>query len=51
MTERREKRSKRLLGDLKETRGHWELKQETLDRALWTAYLERSYGRVRQNAE
>jgi hypothetical protein len=34
MTGRRERRSKRLLDNLKETRGYWALKQETLDRAL-----------------
>jgi len=51
MTRRRERRRKQLLDDFKETRGYWELKQETLDRALWKTRLGRRYGPVRQNAE
>jgi hypothetical protein len=48
MTGRREGRSKHLSDDIKKTRGHWELKQETLDRALWKIHLGRRYGHVRQ---
>jgi len=47
MTGRRERRSKRLLDGLKETRGHWELIQETLNRALQKTRLGRRCGHIR----
>jgi hypothetical protein len=40
VTERRGRRSKRLLDDLKEKRGYWKLKEGALARSLWMA----SYG-------
>lgn len=49
MIGRRERRRKQLLSDLKETRGYWEMKQETQDRAMWKTRLGRCYGHVRQN--
>jgi len=35
VTERRGKRCKQLLDDLKETIGYWKLKEDTLARTLW----------------
>jgi len=32
------------LDDLKEMRGHWKLKEETLDPTLWRTIFERGYG-------
>jgi len=40
------KKSKQLLGDLEETRGHWKLKEEALDRTLWRTGFGRGYGHV-----
>jgi hypothetical protein len=34
VTERRGRRRKKLLNDLKETRGYWKLKEEALDQTL-----------------
>jgi hypothetical protein len=43
---------KQLLGDLNETRGYWEMKNEALDRTLWRTRFGRRYGTViRQTAE
>jgi hypothetical protein len=52
MTERRGRRSKQLLDDLKEKRRYWKLKEEALDCALWRTLFGRGYGPVvRQTAE
>jgi hypothetical protein len=40
VTERRGKRRKQLLDDLKEMIGWWKLKEETLYRTLWKTVLE-----------
>jgi hypothetical protein len=49
---RRGRRRKQLLDDLKEKRGYWKLKEETLDRTLWRTRCERGYGLVvRQTTE
>ena len=49
---RRGRRCKRLLDDLKETRGYWKLKEEELDRTLWRNRFGRDYGPVvRQTTE
>ena len=34
------------LDDFKKPRGHWELKQEALDRSLWRTRFGRGYGPV-----
>jgi hypothetical protein len=50
MTGRRGRRSKQLLGDLKEKR--LKLKEEALDRTLWKTHFGRGYGPVvRQTTE
>ena len=42
MTVRRGRRSKQLLDGLKEKRGYWNLKEESLDRTLWrTGFVKR----------
>ena len=50
MTERRGRRRRKLLDDLKERRGYSHLKEEALDRTTWRAALEegldRSYDRL-----
>jgi len=52
MIERRGRRRKRLLGDVKEERGYWKLKEEALYHILWRTRFVRSYGPlVRQTAE
>jgi hypothetical protein len=52
MTERRGRRRKRLLDDLKEKRRYWKLKEETLDRPQWRTRFGRGYGHVvRQTTE
>jgi hypothetical protein len=43
---RRGRRRNQILDDLEETRGHWKLKEEALDRALWKTGLRRGYGSV-----
>jgi hypothetical protein len=35
VTERRGRRHKQLLDDIKEIRGYWKCKEETLDRTVW----------------
>ena len=42
VTERRGRSSKQLQDDLKETRGYWKLKQDTLDHTLWRTRCGRS---------
>jgi hypothetical protein len=52
MTIRRGRRRKQLLDDLKEKIRYWKLKEEALDRTLWTTRFGRVYGPVvRQTAE
>jgi hypothetical protein len=52
MTERRGRRRKQLLEDLKEKRRYWKLKKEALDRTVWRTRFRRGYGLVvRQTAE
>ena len=49
---RRGRRGKKLLDDLKDTRGYSHLKDETLDRAMWRNRFGGSFGPVvRQNTE
>jgi hypothetical protein len=45
-TERRGRRRKELLDDLKEKRRYWKLKEEILDLTLWGTCLGRCYGPV-----
>jgi hypothetical protein len=46
------RRRKRLLDDLKPTRGYWKLKEEALDRTRWRTRSERGYKPVaRQNTD
>jgi hypothetical protein len=52
VAERRGRRSKQLLDDIKETRGYWKLKEEVLDRTVWKTRFGRGYGPVvRQTTE
>jgi hypothetical protein len=44
---RRGRRHKQLLDNLKEKKGYWKLKNETLDCTLWRTRLGRDYGPVR----
>jgi len=46
VTGRRGRRRKKLLDDLKETRGYSHLKEEALDRTMWRARFGRSFGHV-----
>jgi len=45
-TERREKRRRKLLEDLKEGRGYSQLNEEALDRTMWRACFGRGFGPV-----
>jgi hypothetical protein len=36
VTGRRVRRGKQLLDDVKEARGYWKLKEEALDRSVWS---------------
>jgi len=50
--ERRGRRRKQLLDDLKKNKEVWKLKEEGLDRPLWTYCFGRGYGPVvRQTTE
>jgi hypothetical protein len=52
VTGRRGRRRWRLLDDLKERRGYSHLKEEALDRTMWTASFGRAFGPVvRQTAK
>jgi hypothetical protein len=52
MTERRGRRRKQLLDDLKGKRRYWKLKEKALDRTLWRIRFGRGYGTVvRQTTE
>jgi len=52
VTGRQGRRRGKLLDDLKERRGYSHLKEEALDRTMWTARFGRGFGPVvRQTAE
>ena len=52
VTRRRGRRFMQLLDDLKKSRGHWELKEELLDRTLWRTRCRKGYSPVgRQTRE
>jgi len=44
VTGRRGRRRKKLLDDLKDSRGYCELKEENLDRTVWRNRFERGFG-------
>jgi hypothetical protein len=46
VTERRGRRCRKLMDDLKERRGYSHLKEEALDRTTWRAGFERGFGPV-----
>ena len=46
VTGRQGRRRRKLLDDLKERRGYSNLKEEALDRTMWTAGFGRSFGPV-----
>ena len=46
VTGRRGRRRRKLLDDLKEGRGYSNLKEEALDRTVWTARFGRGFGPV-----
>jgi hypothetical protein len=46
VTERRGRRSRKLLDDLKERRGYSHLKEEALDRTMWRARFGEGFGPV-----
>ena len=46
VTERRGRRRRKLLDDLKERRGYSHLKEEALDRTVWSARFGRGFGPV-----
>jgi hypothetical protein len=46
VTGRRGRRRKKLLDDLKERTGYSHLKEEALDRTMWTAHFGRGFGPV-----
>ena len=46
MAGRRGRKRMELLDDLKERRGHSHLKEEALDRTMWTARFGRGFGPV-----
>ena len=45
------RRRNQLLGDLKEKRGHYIMKEEALDRTVWRTRFGRGYGLVRKKTE
>jgi hypothetical protein len=52
VTERRGRRRRKLLDDLKERKGYSHLKEEALDRTMWRARFGRGFGPVvRQTTE
>jgi len=52
VTERRGRKRRKLLDDLKERRGYTQLKEEALDRTMWRARFGRGFGPVvRQTAK
>ena len=46
VTRRRGRRRKKLLDDLKDRRGYWQLKEEALDRTIWRNRFGRGFGPV-----
>ena len=46
VTRRRGRRRKKLLDDLKESRGYCQLKEEALDRTMWRIRFGRGFGPV-----
>ena len=46
MTGRRGRKRRRLLDDLRERRGYSDLKEEALDRTMWTPRFGRGFGLV-----
>jgi hypothetical protein len=46
VTGRRGRRLRKLLGNLKERRGYSHLKEEALDRTIWSAGFGRGFGPV-----
>jgi hypothetical protein len=49
---RQERRRRKLLDNLKESRGYFHLKEEALDRTMWRARFGRDFGPVvRQTAK
>jgi hypothetical protein len=46
VTERRGRRRKQPLDNLKEKRRYWKLKEEALDRTVWRTRFGRGYGPV-----
>ena len=46
VTRRRGRRRKKLLDDLKDTRGYCQLKEEALDRTMWRNRFGRCFGPV-----
>ena len=46
VTRRRRRRRKKLLDDLKDRRGHCQLKEEALDRTMWRNRFGRGFGPV-----
>jgi hypothetical protein len=46
VTERRGRRRRKLLDELKERRGYSHLKEEALDRTMWRARFGRDFGPV-----
>ena len=51
MTERRGRKRRKLLDDLKESRGYSHLKEEALDHTVWRARFGRGFGHVRQTTK
>jgi len=52
VTGRQGRRRRKLLDDLKERTGYSNVKEEALDRTMWTAHFGRGFGPVvRQTAE
>ena len=46
VTRRRGRRRKKLLDDLKDRRGYFQLKEEALDRTMWRNHFGRGFGLV-----
>jgi len=46
VTGRRGRRRKKILDDLKETKGYWKLKEEALDRSVLRSRFGRGYGPI-----
>ena len=46
VTRRRGRRRKKLLDDLKDRRGYWQMKEDALDRTVWRYSFGRGFGPV-----